>query len=43
VAFYCERGRKAEVEDALGKAGGRIIPYRIAREGLRVIQTKQDS
>ena len=32
--------RKAEVEDALGKAGGRIIPYRIAREGLRVIQTK---
>ena len=40
VAFYCERGRKAEVEDALGKAGGRIIPYRIAREGLRVIQTK---
>jgi D-glycero-alpha-D-manno-heptose-7-phosphate kinase len=39
VAFYCEPGRKAEVEDALGKAGGRIIPYRIAREGLRVVQT----
>jgi D-glycero-alpha-D-manno-heptose-7-phosphate kinase len=37
VAFYCGRGRKAEVEDALGKAGGRIIPYRIAREGLRVV------
>ena len=36
VAFYCGRERKAEVEDALGKAGGRIIPYRIAREGLRV-------
>jgi hypothetical protein len=40
VAFYCERGRKAEVEDALSKAGGRIIPYRIAREGLRVAQIK---
>src|SRR5262245_56776629 len=40
VAFYFEPGRKAEVEDALGKAGGRIIPYRIAREGLRVAQIK---
>jgi D-glycero-alpha-D-manno-heptose-7-phosphate kinase len=40
VAFYCRRGRKAEVEDALNKAGGQIIPYRIAREGLRVTQIK---
>ncbi|HKQ79470.1 MAG TPA: GHMP kinase [Blastocatellia bacterium] len=39
VAFYCEPGRKAEVVDALGEAGGQIIPYRIAREGLQVIQT----
>jgi D-glycero-alpha-D-manno-heptose-7-phosphate kinase len=38
VAFYCERGRKAEVEDALAEAGGQIIPYRIAREGLSVSQ-----
>jgi D-glycero-alpha-D-manno-heptose-7-phosphate kinase len=38
VAFYCERGRKAEVEEALGKAGGQIISYRIAREGLSVVQ-----
>ncbi|MGH9938540.1 MAG: GHMP kinase [Blastocatellia bacterium] len=38
VAFYCEQGRKAEVEDTLSKAGGQIIPYRIAREGLRVDQ-----
>ncbi|MGE0128404.1 MAG: GHMP kinase [Blastocatellales bacterium] len=38
VAFYCEQGRKAEVEDVLNKAGGRIIPYRIAREGLNVVQ-----
>jgi D-glycero-alpha-D-manno-heptose-7-phosphate kinase len=36
VAFYCGQGRKAEVEDSLTKAGGQIIPYRIAREGLRV-------
>jgi D-glycero-alpha-D-manno-heptose-7-phosphate kinase len=40
VAFYCERGRKDEVEDALSNAGGRIIPYRIAHEGLRVVQTE---
>jgi D-glycero-alpha-D-manno-heptose-7-phosphate kinase len=39
VAFYCERGRKAEVEAALNQAGGQIIPYRIAREGLRVVLT----
>jgi len=38
VAFFCEQGRKSEVEDALSKAGGIIIPYRIAREGLRVVQ-----
>jgi D-glycero-alpha-D-manno-heptose-7-phosphate kinase len=38
VAFYCEQGRKAEVEDALNEAGGQIIPYRIAREGLSVVQ-----
>ncbi len=38
VAFYCEQGRKADVEDALSKAGGRIIPYRIAREGLIVVE-----
>jgi len=38
VAFYCERGRRAEVEAALGQAGGQIVPYRIAREGLRVAQ-----
>jgi len=38
VAFYCEQGRKAEVEGALSGAGGQIIPYRIAREGLQVVQ-----
>ncbi len=36
VAFYCEAGRKAEVEKALADAGGQIIPFRIAREGLQL-------
>jgi len=38
VAFYCQPGRKAEVEAALSKAGGQVINYRIAREGLSVVQ-----
>jgi D-glycero-alpha-D-manno-heptose-7-phosphate kinase len=36
VAFYCAAGRKAAVEAALSAAGGQIIPYRIAREGVQV-------
>ena len=36
VAFYCAAGRKPEVEKALSAAGGQIIPYRIAREGVQV-------
>jgi D-glycero-alpha-D-manno-heptose-7-phosphate kinase len=36
VAFYCQPGRKPDVEAALAAAGGRVIPYRIAREGLVV-------
>ena len=36
VAFYCAPGRKAEVEKSLADAGGEVIPYRIAREGLTV-------
>jgi D-glycero-alpha-D-manno-heptose-7-phosphate kinase len=36
VAFYCEAGRKAEVEKALTEAGGQIIPYRISRTGLQL-------
>ena len=38
VAFYCRPGRKADVEAALAQAGGTIIPYRIAREGLVVTE-----
>ena len=38
VAFYCQPGRKAHVEAALTKAGGHVIHYRIAREGLTVTQ-----
>lgn len=36
VAFYCQPGRKADVETALANAGGNVINYRIAREGLTV-------
>jgi D-glycero-alpha-D-manno-heptose-7-phosphate kinase len=36
VAFYCEAGRKAEVEKALTEAGGHVIPYRISRTGLEI-------
>jgi D-glycero-alpha-D-manno-heptose-7-phosphate kinase len=36
VAFYCQPGRKADVEAALQQAGGQVIHYRIAREGLTV-------
>lgn len=36
VAFYCEAGRKVEVEKALTEAGGQIIPYRISRTGLQL-------
>jgi len=38
VAFYCQPGRKADVEAALKQAGGQVIPYKIAREGLTVVQ-----
>ena len=36
VAFYCEAGRKAEVEAVLAEAGGHVIPYKIARAGVQV-------
>jgi D-glycero-alpha-D-manno-heptose-7-phosphate kinase len=36
VAFYCAEGRKAEVEAALTKAGGEVIPYKIARAGVQI-------
>lgn len=38
VAFYCQPGRKADVQAALKQAGGQVIDYRIAREGLIVTQ-----
>jgi D-glycero-alpha-D-manno-heptose-7-phosphate kinase len=36
VAFYCKPGRKSEVEETLTKAGGQVIAYNIAREGLSI-------
>ncbi len=41
VAFYCQPRRKADVEAALARAGGTIIAYRIAREGLIVTQNQK--
>jgi D-glycero-alpha-D-manno-heptose-7-phosphate kinase len=41
VAFYCAAGRKAEVERALQAAGGQVIPYRIAREGLSISEVEK--
>lgn len=38
VAFYCQPGRKADVEAALQQAGGKIIPYRIARAGVQIAE-----
>lgn len=38
VAFYCRPGRKTDVENALNQAGGHVINYNIAREGLTVTQ-----
>ncbi|MGE0882308.1 MAG: GHMP kinase [Blastocatellales bacterium] len=38
VAFYCQPGRKADVEHSLSQAGGLVIKYSIAREGLTVVQ-----
>ncbi|MFN0119310.1 MAG: GHMP kinase [Blastocatellia bacterium] len=39
VAFYCAAGRRHDVEAALAAAGGQVIPYRIAREGVKVTRS----
>jgi len=36
IAFLCAEGRKAEVERALTEAGGEILKWKVAREGLIV-------
>lgn len=40
VAFYCESGRKTEVEKALAAAGGHVIHYKISRQGVQVTEVK---
>ena len=36
IAFLCGDGRKQDVERALTKAGGEILKWEVARDGLRV-------
>lgn len=36
VVYFVEKGTRARVEQALGQAGARVIPVRIARRGLRL-------
>ncbi len=42
VIFFVEPDAKERVAEALRKTGGRILPFRVAREGLRVIRTTLD-
>jgi D-glycero-alpha-D-manno-heptose-7-phosphate kinase len=39
VIFFVEPEAKERVAEALRKNGGRILPCRVAREGLRVMRT----
>jgi D-glycero-alpha-D-manno-heptose-7-phosphate kinase len=36
VVFYVEKGAKERVAEALRTSGGRLLPFRVAREGLTV-------
>jgi D-glycero-alpha-D-manno-heptose-7-phosphate kinase len=36
IAFLCAEGRKSDVERALTEAGGEILRWEVAREGLLV-------
>jgi D-glycero-alpha-D-manno-heptose-7-phosphate kinase len=38
VVFFVEKGAKGRVAEALGANGGRVLPFRVAREGLTVIK-----
>ena len=40
VVFFVEDGTKARVEAALGSAGARVIPFRLAARGLQVRQAE---
>jgi D-glycero-alpha-D-manno-heptose-7-phosphate kinase len=39
VIFFAEPDAKQRVAEALRKNGGHILPFRVAREGLRVMRT----
>jgi D-glycero-alpha-D-manno-heptose-7-phosphate kinase len=36
IAFLCAEGRQQDVERALAAAGGEILQWQVARDGLRV-------
>src|SRR5512146_3586771 len=36
VVFFVEKGAKEKVAKALGGSGGRVLPFRVAREGLTI-------
>jgi D-glycero-alpha-D-manno-heptose-7-phosphate kinase len=39
IAFLCAEGRKPDVERALAAAGGEILKWEVARDGLRVSES----
>jgi D-glycero-alpha-D-manno-heptose-7-phosphate kinase len=41
IAFYCEEGRKTDVEQALSEAGGaEVLKFSIQQDGLTIKTTK---
>jgi D-glycero-alpha-D-manno-heptose-7-phosphate kinase len=40
VVFFVEKGAKRRVAEALGASGGRVLPFRVAREGLTVSEVR---
>jgi D-glycero-alpha-D-manno-heptose-7-phosphate kinase len=43
VVFFVEKGAKDRVAEALGASGGRVLPFRVAREGLTVTDVRASS
>jgi D-glycero-alpha-D-manno-heptose-7-phosphate kinase len=43
VVFFVERGAKGRVAEALEASGGRVLPFRVAREGLIVSAIRSSS
>jgi D-glycero-alpha-D-manno-heptose-7-phosphate kinase len=43
VVFFVEKGAKGRVAEALAASGGRVLPFRVAREGLTVSEVRASS